>query len=93
MTIPGINDYKILAATASNTDTRFVGLNTGSGTMYLFANDCWDDDSAESMAVSACRLTRSGSSETLTYSSGGRINLGNNYSYGYPVISKIYGVA
>ena len=93
VTISGINRYKILAVTVSNSDDRLVGVNTGSGTVSLFANACWDSDSASTMAVSAIRLTRSGSSETLTYGAGGRINLGNDYSYGKGVINAVYGVA
>lgn len=93
VTIPGVNQYRVLAASVANPDQRLVGVNTGTGTISLFANDCWEDNSATSMAVSACRLTRTGSSETLKYAAGGRINLGNDYSYGYGVITSVWGVA
>lgn len=93
VTIPGVNQYRVLAASVANSDHRLVGVNTGDGTISLFANDCWGDNLATSMAVSACRLMRTGSSETLTYSAGGRINLGNDYSYGYGVINSVWGVA
>ena len=93
VTIPGINQYKVLAVSVSNSDHTLVGVNTGTGTVSLFANDCWGSDSAAYMAVSAIRLTRSGSSETLAYNSGGRINLSNDYSYGKGVINAVYGVA
>lgn len=93
VTIPGINQYKILAVRTSNSNSRLVGVNVGEGNITLFANDCWAGDSATDMSASACRLTRAGSSETLTYNSGGRVNLGNNFSYGYEVINSVWGVA
>ena len=93
VTIPGVNRYRVLAVSVSNYEDRLVGVNVGSGTVSLFANACWGNDSATDMAVLACRLTRSGSSETLEYNAGGRINLGNDFSYGYGVINAVYGVA
>lgn len=93
VTIPGVNQYRVLAASAANFEDRLVGVNTGNGTISLFANGSWGDDSATDMAVLACRLTREGSTETLRYDSGGRVNLGNYYSYGYGVINSVWGVA
>lgn len=90
ITVPGFSKYKIFTFNILNWgDPNLIAIPK-TNTFNASAVDCWDTNSAGTLAVGAMRIRRD--NDNLTLLSAGRVCVANNYAYPYGGNVRIVGV-
>lgn len=88
--VPGFSKYKIFTFNVLNWgDPNLIAIPK-TNTFNASAVDCWDTNSAGTLAVCAMRIRRD--NDNLTLLSAGRVCVANNYAYPYGGNVRIVGV-
>lgn len=88
--VPGFSKYKIFTFNVSNWgDPNLIAIPKTS-TFNAFEVDCWDTNSAGTLAVGSMRITRD--NDNLKLLAASRVCVANNYAYPYGGTVRIVGI-
>lgn len=90
ITVPGFSKYKIFTFNVSNWGEPNLIAIPATNTFNATEVDCWDTNSANTLAAGAMRITRQG--DNLRLLAAGRVNVSNNYAYPYGGNVRIVGM-